>query len=193
MRNLGEGEATMADQTTLKDAVEQRGPYAVWDLMNDDEQKAAAVAFWTNADRESRSGLEMALAKDLKFRQQSVRQLPADRVAGRLVRLADSLPDSLLFQYLFHLHMDERRKLMGGFLDAVGLPHDDGALDLPDDFEGPDQAKVEAAARELVKSDDHEALVYLATLLVADADFWKGLEPVLGGYADDGSALTEKK
>jgi hypothetical protein len=188
-----EGEVPMADQTTLADAVEQRGPYAVWDLMTDDEQKAAAVAFWNNADRESRAGLEMALAKDLKFRQQSVRQLPADRVAGRLVRIADSLPDTVLFQYLFHLHMNERRKLMGGFLDAVGLPHDDGALDLPDDFEGPDQAKVEAAARELVKSDDHQALVYLATLLVADEDFWKGLEPVLGGYADDGSALGEKK
>jgi hypothetical protein len=82
---------------------------------------------------------------------------------------------------------------MGGFLDAVGLPHDDGALDLPEDFEGPDQAKVEAAARELVKTDDHQALVYLATLLVADKDFWKGLEPVLEGWADDGSALAEKK
>ena len=188
-----EGEVPMADQTTLADAVEQRGPYAVWDLMTDDEQKAAAVAFWNNADRESRAGLEMALAKDLKFRQQSVRQLPADRVAGRLVRIADSLPDTVLFQYLFHLHMNERRKLMGGFLDAVGLPHDDGALDLPDDFEGPDQAKVEKAARDLVKTDDHQALVYLSTLLVADEDFWKGLEPVLGGYADDGSALAEKK
>jgi len=188
-----EGEVPMADQTTLADAVEQRGPYAVWDLMTDDEQKAAAVAFWNNADRESRAGLEMALAKDLKFRQQSVRQLPADRVAGRLVRIADSLPDTVLFQYLFHLHMNERRKLMGGFLDAVGLPHDDGALDLPDDFEGPDQVKVEAAARELVKTDDHQALVYLATLLVADEDFWKGLEPVLEGFADDGSALAEKK
>jgi hypothetical protein len=179
----------MADQLTLLEAVEQRGPYAVWELMDDDEKKAAAVAFWNEADRESRSAIEVALAQDLKFRAQSVRQLSADRVAGRLVRLADSLPETVLFQYLFHLHMTGRRPLMVEYLDAVGLPHDDGALDLPDDFEGPDGEKVEAAARDLVKAREHEALVYLGTLIVADTDFWKGLEPVFKEYSADGTAV----
>jgi hypothetical protein len=177
----------MADPTTLLEAIESRGPYAVWDLMDDDDKKAAAVAFWNGADRESRSALEMALAAELKFRQQSVRQLAAERVAGRLVRLADTLPESVLFQYLFHLHMDQRRPLMVGFLDEVGLPHDNGALDLPEDFEGPDAAEVEKAGRDLATSKSGEALVYLATLMVADADFWAGLEPVLKDYASDGS------
>ena len=176
----------MAD-TTLLEAVESRGPYAVWDLMDDDEKKAAAVAFWNGADRESRTALEMALASELKFRQQSVRQLAAERIAGRLVRLADSLPETVLFQYLFHLHMDQRRPLMVGFLDAVGLPHDNGELDLPDDFDGPDAEKVEKAGRNLAKSEGSQALVYLATLMVADDDFWSGLEPVLKEYASDGS------
>jgi len=179
----------MAEQTTLFEAAEERGPYAVWELMNDDEKKAAAVAFWNGADRESRGALEMALAQDLKFRQQSVRQLSAERVAGRLVRLADALPETVLFQYLFHLHMGDRRPLMIGFLDAVGLPHDEGALDLPDDFEGPDQDKVESAARDLAAAKGHEGLVYLGTLIVADGDFWTGLEPVLKEYAADGSKL----
>jgi len=176
----------MADMTLLE-AVEQRGPYAVWDLMDDDEKKAAAVGFWNGADRESRSALEMALAAELKFRQQSVRQLSAEKVAGRLVRLADSLPETVLFQYLFHLHMDQRRPLMVGYLDAVGLPHDDGALDLPDEFEGPDADKVEKAGRELAKSRGKEALIYLGTLMVADGEFWSGLEGVLKEYAADGS------
>ena len=179
----------MADQSTLLEAVEQRGPYAVWDLMDDDEKKAAAVAFWNGADRESRSALEMALAADLKFRQQSVRQLSAEKVAGRLVRLADNLPETVLFQYLFHLHMEQRRPLMVGFLDAVGLPHDDGALDLPEDFEGPDGEKVEKAGRDLAGAEGKSALVYLGTLMVADTDFWAGLEPVLKEYAADGSRL----
>ena len=179
----------MADQLTLMEAVEQRGPYAVWELMDDDEKKAAAVAFWNEADRESRSAIEVALAQDLKFRPQSVRQLSAERVAGRLVRLAESLPETVLFQYLFHLHMSGRRPLMVEYLDAVGLPHDDGALDLPDDFEGPDGEKVEAAARDLIKAGEHEALVYLGTLIVADTDFWKALEPVLKEYAADGAAV----
>jgi len=169
----------MADQLTLMEAIEQRGPYAVWELMDDDEKKAAAVAFWNEADRESRSAIEVALAQDLKFRPQSVRQLSAERVAGRLVRLADALPETVLFQYLFHLHMGDRRPLMVEYLDAVGLPHDDGALDLPDDFEGPDREKVEATARDLIKAREHEALVYLGTLMV----------PVLKEYAEDGAKL----
>jgi hypothetical protein len=95
----------------------------------------------------------------------------------------------VLFQYLFHLHMSDRRPLMGGFLDAVGLPHEDGTLDLPEDFEGPDAGKVEAAARDLAAAKGHDALVYLSTLLVADDEFWKALEPVLEEYNADGSAI----
>ena len=177
----------MSEQLSLLAAVEQGGPYAVWELMTDDEHRAAAMAYWDGADRESRAALEVALANELKFRPQSVRQLAAERVAGRLVRLADELPESVLFQYLFHLHMAERRPLMVRFLDAVGLPHEDGALDLPDDFEGPDGDRIETAARELVGDQEHEALVYLATLMVADSDFWAGLGPVLESFAADGS------
>jgi hypothetical protein len=129
------------------------------------------------------------LASELKFRQQSVRQLSAERVAGRLVRLADTLPETVLFQYLFHLHMSERRSLMVGFLDTVGLPHDNGALDLPDDFEGPDAEKVEKAGRDLAGSGERDALVYLSTLMVADADFWVGLEPVLKEFSADGKTI----
>jgi hypothetical protein len=177
----------MAETINLLDAVEARGPYAVWELMSEDDKKEAAKAFWNGADRESRAALEMALAQDLKFRAQSVRQLSADRVAGRLVRLAETLPETVLFQYLFHLHMADRRPLMVSYLDAVGLPHEDGVLDLPEDFEGPDAAKVEAAAEQLVKDEGEAALVYLTTLRVADAELWAGLDPVLKGFAADGS------
>jgi hypothetical protein len=155
--------------------------------MSDDDKKAAAMAFWNDADRESRMALEVALAQALKFRHQSVRQLSAEKVAGRLVRLADSLPESVLFQYLFHLHMGGRRPLMVEFLDAVGLPHEDGALDLPEDFDGPDAEKVTAAARDLAGSKNVEGLVYLGTLKVADGEFWEGLDPVLAEYSADGA------
>jgi hypothetical protein len=179
----------MADTTTLLDALEDGGPYAVWELMSDDDRTAAARAFWNGADRESRAALEMALAQDLKFRPQSVRQLSADKVAGRLVRLAEALPETVLFQYLYHLHMGERRPVMVEYLDAVGLPHDNGTLDLPDDFEGADGAKVEKAGRDLAAAKGRDGLVYLATLRVADAELWSGLDPVLKEFAADGSAV----
>ena len=169
----------MAEATTLKEALAQRGPYAVWELMTEDEQQAAAAALWESADRDTRAVLEMTLAKDLKFRPQSIRKLPSERVVSRLVRLAEDVPENLLFQYIFHLHMSDRRELLATFLDAAGIPHEDGVLDLPEDYEGPDAANVERAARELVAAEGHEAVVYLATLKVADRDFWSALDAVL--------------
>ena len=183
----------MTDQVTLKQAVEQRGPFAVWDVMTEDEQRSAAAALWTNADREGRLIIEMALAKELKFRPQSVRRLGADQVVPRLVRLVKDLPENVLFQFLFHLHMAERRELLAKFLDAVGLPHDNGVLDLDEDTEAPATDVVGAAAAKLVADDEHQAVVYLATLKVADSDFWTGVDGVLEGYAEDGSAIEKKK
>jgi hypothetical protein len=172
----------MADATNLKEAVAQSGPYAVWDLMSDEERRAAATALWQNADRETRIALELVLAKELKFRPQSVHRLPIDKVVGRLVRLAEEVPENILFQYLFHLHMADRRPLLREFLDAAGIPHDDGVLDLPEDYERPDPGKVAAAAKDLVAAHGHEGLVYLATLKVADKEFWEGLDDALEGH-----------
>jgi len=89
----------MVEALTLKDDIERRGPYAVWAFMTEEEQREASVALWDNADRTSRAALEVALAQALKFRPQSVRRLASERVAGRLVRLADTLPENVLFQY----------------------------------------------------------------------------------------------
>jgi hypothetical protein len=179
----------MADVVTLKEAVDGRGPYAVWDLMTEDEQREAAAALWQNADRESRSLIELSLAKDLRFRAKSVRRLSADRVVGRLVRLADELPDNVVFQFLFHLHMAARRELLEQFLDAVGLPHKDGVLDLPDGAEAPEAESIKKAAGELLDAHDRQGLVYLATLKVADKEFWAGVDGVLEGYSEDGSPI----
>ena len=47
----------MAEQLSLMEAVEEREPYAVWELMTEEERKAAAIAFWNGADRENRAGI----------------------------------------------------------------------------------------------------------------------------------------
>ena len=179
----------MPDAQTLKDAVEDRGPYAVWALLDEDEQRTAAATTWTNADREEKTALQMTVAKAFKFRPQSVLKLPAERVAGRLARLAKELPETVLFQFLFHLHMEHRRPLLVEFLDAVGLPHDNGVLDLPDDAEPPDGKKVTAAAGKLVEAHGRDALVYLATLKVADDELWAGVDEVLDGYDENGEQV----
>jgi hypothetical protein len=177
-------------KTTLKAAIDARGPLAVWDLMTEDEKKLASAALWNDADRETRMVIEMALAKEMKFRPQSVRKLSADRVTPRLVRLAAELPETAHFQFLFHLHMAERRELMVEYLDAVGLPHNDGVLDLPEDPEPPTKDVAEGPARDLLAKHGHEALVYLGTLAVADADYWAGMLPVLDDWDENGDPVV---
>ncbi len=169
----------MSEKYTLFEALDQDGPYAVWDLMTEDERRLAAKTLWRDADHEARTVLETTLAKELKFRPHALRKLPVEKLAARLVRMAPDMPDTLLFQFLFYLHMGERRPLMVEFLDSVGVPHEDGVLNLPEDAESPAKDKVEKAGRDLLEAHDHEALVYLSTLMVADKQLWEGLEPVL--------------
>ncbi|NOZ93897.1 MAG: hypothetical protein GXP47_04020 [Acidobacteria bacterium] len=180
----------MADATRLKDAVEDRGPYAVWELMTDEERRAAAAAAWVGAEGEGKTLLQMTMAKELKFRPQTVRRLPADKVAGRLAHIAKNLPEDALFQLLFHFHLAERRKLLGEFLDAVGLPHEEGILDLPEDAEPPEASKVKEAAEVLVKAHGRDAVIYLATLAVADGAFWGGVDEVLAGFDASGEPVA---
>jgi len=169
----------MSETRTISEGLEQRGPYLIWDLMNDEERRQAALALWNDGDRDARTVVEMTLAQALKFRPGSLRKLPVDKLIGRLLRMAPELPESILFQFLFYFHMNERRPLMVEFLDAVGLPHDDGVLTLDDDTEPPASEAVEAAARALLEAHEHEALIYLSTLLIADSELWSGVEPVL--------------
>jgi hypothetical protein len=182
----------MADLETLKEAVEQRGPFAVWDLMSEEERREAATALWESPDRESRMAIETALAKDLKFRPQSVRRLKAEKVVGRLVRMATEQPEPVLFQYLFHLHMAGRRPLLVELLDGLGLSHEDGVLNLPDDAKAPEAEQIDEVAGKLIESHGQTALIYLATLKVADANFWAGIDSVLERYTTDGKPITEQ-
>ena len=48
---------------------------------------------------------------------------------------------------------------------------------------------MEKAGRELAQAESKTALVYLGTLMVADGEFWAGLEPVLKEYGEDGSKV----
>ena len=109
-----------------------------------------------------------------EFRPKSVLALDDDRKAQHLAEHA-SLPDALAARALVVYHLAEQREMMGAFLDALGIAHENGLI--KDDEVKPDPAKMApavAATREKFPAED--VSLYLDTLLCQDPETWGGLK-----------------
>jgi hypothetical protein len=70
--------------------------------------------------------------------------------------------------------------MMSAFLDALGIPHDEGLIE--EDATTPDAGKLASASAALLEQFPAEDVrLYFATLLSQDPDTWAGLaaQPVL--------------
>ena len=143
-------------------------------------RQKAALAFW-QADEAADDQVQAALliAQQKKFRTKTVIGLDLDRKSKHLASLA-SLPDSIAGRALLLYHLSDQRALMGRFLDALGIEHENGFI--KEDDVKPDQAKLAAAAATLAREflpDD--VRLYLTTLLCQDPETWGGLQEIIQG------------
>jgi hypothetical protein len=68
-------------------------------------------------------------------------------------------------------HLAEQREMMGTFLDALGLKHDNGLIE--DDDAKPDPEKVGPAVAAIAeKYPAEDVSLYLTTLVCQDPDTW---------------------
>src|SRR5439155_11537332 len=152
-------------------------PSRMWRQMSAEQRRRAARAFWSDeeaADDQIQAALLIAQQK--KFRPKTVVGLDVDRKARHLASIA-ALPESLAARALVVYHLAEQRPMMGAFLDALGIAHEDGLIQ--DNTVAPDPAKIEAAAAALAKQFPMaDVSLYLNTLLCQDPETWGGLEPV---------------
>ena len=82
-----------------------------------------------------------------------------------------SLPEGLAARALVVYHLAEHREMMGTFLDALGLKHENGLIE--DDDAKPDPGKVEAAVAAIAeKYSAEDVSLYLTTLLCQDPETW---------------------
>jgi hypothetical protein len=152
-------------------------PSHLWKLMTAEQRLAAARAFWSDdeiADDQVQAALLIAQRK--KFRPKTVIGLDLDRKARHLASMP-SLPETIAGRALILYHLAEQRPMMGAFLDALGIAHDNGLIQ--DDDVKPDAAKVPAAAATLragFPADD--VRLYLSTLLCQDPETWGALRDV---------------
>jgi hypothetical protein len=160
---------------------QELSPARLWRSLEPEERVLAARAFFAHAwsDPSARREGELAIARALRFREEAVRKLPLDKRAGYLakaVQPADSLAGSLLLA----LHLEERRSVLAAFLDALGIPHDQGMIAEDHDVQPPGQQALARATEALdARFSTREVDVYLASLLALDPGTWEGLGDVL--------------
>ena len=158
-------------------AVELLTPSRLWKRMTSEQRQRAARAFWS--DKEARADqlqAVMLIAQQKKFRPKTINGLDLDRKARHLATLP-SLPDSLAARTLALYHLAEQRPMMGAFLDAMGIAHDNGLIQ--EDSVKPDPQKIGAAVQAIAgqfPADD--VRLYLDTLLSQDPETWAAVADV---------------
>ena len=153
-------------------------PARLWPALDEPIRRLAVQALYGD-DRELRGQADAALADALRFRPAGIRKLPVDKRVDYFVRRVRP-DDPLASTLLTTLHLAHRRPLLGGFLDALDIPNDDGLIQ-PGREPGPVAADRLAPAVDALRKrfDPSDVDVYLASLLALDPDTWGGLRPLL--------------
>jgi|SRR5579884_1725457 len=153
-------------------------PSRLWKRMTAEQRQRAARAFWMDPDaRADQLQAVMLIAQQKKFRPKTINGLDVDRRARHLATLP-SLPDALAARALIVYHLADQRPMMGAFLDALGIAHENGLIQ--EDTVKPDPEKIGPAADVLRKqfpADDVN--LYLETLFCQDPETWGALEPLV--------------
>jgi hypothetical protein len=139
--------------------------------MTADQRLRAARAFWADEQAaDDQVQAVMLIAQQKKFRPKFVLGLDDERRTKHLAGMM-SLPEALAARCLIVYHLAEQRPMMGTFLDALGLKHDNGLIE--DDEAKPDPEKIGEAADAIAgKYPAEDVSLYLTTLVVQDPGTW---------------------
>jgi hypothetical protein len=143
--------------------------------MTADQRLTAAQLFWDDeqsADQQIEA--VAAIATQMKFRAKSVFGLPPEKRAKYLATLP-TISDSVAARALVAYHLEKQRPMMGAFLDALGIAHEDGLIK-EETVPKPDPAKLEPAAAALGQQyPAPDVALYFSTLVSQDPDTWGAL------------------
>jgi hypothetical protein len=159
----------------------QCSPAQLWATLEPEVRLASARSLYAHdwGETPTRREADFAIMHGMRFRESAVRQLSVDKRASyvaRSIRPTDSLAGSLLLA----LHLEQRRDMLGSFLEALKIPHDNGLIAEDHDMKPPTAAALAKAAKVLRdKFPAGDVELYLATLYVLDRMTWAGLAPLL--------------
>ncbi len=152
-------------------------PSKLWKRMTSEQRLQAARAFWID-EQASDDQIQAVLfiAQHKKFRPKFVVSLDDERKAKHFASLL-SLPEGLAGRALVVYHLAEQRDMMGAFLDALGIAHENGLIQ--DEGVKPDPAKIGPAVAHLRERFQPDSVaLYLDTLRCQDPETWGALKEV---------------
>jgi hypothetical protein len=157
----------------------ETSPLRLWRALAREDRVAAARAFWNRPTEEAGALATREVVTLLRVRPQAFQKIPLEQRVRALAGLANP-PESLADALLVALHVGERRGLLTDFLDAAGIPHEEGLI--AEDAELPElgEAATSAALAALrAKGHADSAIrVYWNALWLQDRVRWAALEPL---------------
>jgi hypothetical protein len=163
----------------MADAPDLPRPSQLWKQLPSEKKAQAADAFWRddNAAVEQAEAIA-AIAQRLKFRPKSVVALPIEKKARYLLSIA-GVSELLAARLLVAYHLYHQRPMMGAFLDAVGIAHDEGLI-ADEDLQPPAPDVLTSAAATLRAAyPEEDVRLYFSTLVWQDPDTWGALADTL--------------
>jgi hypothetical protein len=153
-------------------------PSQLWKQLSTERKQQAAEAFWSDEN----AGVEQAeavaaIAQRIKFRMKSVVALPREKKARHLITIGPA-SELIAARLLVAYHLTHQRPMMGSFLDALGIAHEDGLI-AADEVEAPAPERLSEAANTLsAQYPAEDVTLYLSTLIWQDPQTWGGLTDV---------------
>ena len=150
-------------------------PSQLWKQLTPERKLEAAVAFWSDDN----AGIEQAevvaaIAQRMKFRAKSVVAMPREKKARQLAAFP-GVSEMVAARLLVAYHLDRQRPMMGSFLDALGIKHENGLIEDEEMGPPPPEKLREAAAAVAAQYPREDVALYLTTLVWQDPETWGGL------------------
>ena len=158
----------------MSDPAETPRPSQLWKQLSPERKQIAADAFWADDNAAAEQAEVIAtIAHRIKFRMKSVLTMPVEKKTRYLLSLPVS--EAVAARLLVAYHLAHQRPMMGSFLDALEIAHEDGLI-ADENLTAPPPERLTAAAKTLASSFPAEDVsLYLSTLLWQDPETWGSL------------------
>lgn len=159
----------------MTDVADTPLPSTLWKQLSAERRLSAAEGLWRDEHAAAEQGeLLGTIAQRIKFRIKSVVAMSVEKKAQHVVALP-VVSEAVAARLLVVYHVAHQRPMMGRFLDALEIAHEDGMIS-DEELAAPSKERLASAAGTLASAFPAEDVsLYLSTLIWQDPETWGGL------------------